>query len=937
MTATNTSSTPKKVTTSNLLKVAQTHLRFGLLDLALIVTVVLLIFTGHKIIFFHVIFFLLTLGAFYWKFGAFVLRACFWVAATTTVLLDSVVAGKIQAEELVEIPLLTLILILVFVIARQRERAEEALRNELDMLDTIMENTRTQLAYLDPQFNFVRVNSAYVQGCGHSEEELLGRNHFELFPNSENQAIFEGVRDAGQLVEFHARPFEFADQPERGITYWDWTLAPVTNEDGRVLGLVLSLLDVTERVRAEVGLRQALDESRQRQAEVSALLEGARVVLAYPEFEVAARSIFDACKHLTGATAGYVALLTKDGTRNQVLFLDSGGAACTADPTLPMPIRGLRQEVYRTGKTIYENDFPKSEWRMLLPEGHAELGNVLFAPLMVKGIMVGLLGLANKPGGFTENDVRMASAFGDLAAIALFNSRTLESLQNGEERFRSVAQTAGEAIITIDSQGKIVFWNKAATAMFGFGPEEAIDQPLTSIMPERFHAYYRNGMERIVSTGKSQILGKPVEMLGLRKDGCEFPIELSMSTWKIREEVFFTGIIHDITERKRAEEALRRANEELEERVAERTAELTRVNAELMHEIGQRKQTEKTLRESEERYRRLVELAFEAIAIHSRGKFVYVNPPAVKLLGGVSSPELIGKPIRDFIHPDDWDMVQTRVQQVGQEGKGVPLVEEKFIRLDGTVVDVEVASVPISYQGQPAVQTVIHDISARRRAEAERERERARIARNLHDSLGHNLGYLHLKLDQLAGSDALGEMTGLRGELAQMREVANAAYETVRGMLAASLPSYSSDLAAALLVQARSVGQRGGFQVQLTSEGQPRTLPPIVQQQLLYLFQEALINVEKHANAHQVDISLVWSEDALTITLSDDGCGFETGTPRRDTHFGLAIMQERAQEISGQLSITSYPDIGTELTLRLPLAPASQSSARRDLRENRDL
>lgn len=905
--------------------------------MALIVTVVLLIFTGHKIIFFHVIFFLLTLGAFYWKFGAFVLRACFWVAATTTVLLDSVVAGKIQAEELVEIPLLTLILILVFVIARQRERAEEALRNELDMLDTIMENTRTQLAYLDPQFNFVRVNSAYVQGCGHSEEELLGRNHFELFPNSENQAIFEGVRDAGQLVEFHARPFEFADQPERGITYWDWTLAPVTNEDGRVLGLVLSLLDVTERVRAEVGLRQALDESRQRQAEVSALLEGARVVLAYPEFEVAARSIFDACKHLTGATAGYVALLTKDGTRNQVLFLDSGGAACTADPTLPMPIRGLRQEVYRTGKTIYENDFPKSEWRMLLPEGHAELGNVLFAPLMVKGIMVGLLGLANKPGGFTENDVRMASAFGDLAAIALFNSRTLESLQNGEERFRSVAQTAGEAIITIDSQGKIVFWNKAATAMFGFGPEEAIDQPLTSIMPERFHAYYRNGMERIVSTGKSQILGKPVEMLGLRKDGCEFPIELSMSTWKIREEVFFTGIIHDITERKRAEEALRRANEELEERVAERTAELTRVNAELMHEIGQRKQTEKTLRESEERYRRLVELAFEAIAIHSRGKFVYVNPPAVKLLGGVSSPELIGKPIRDFIHPDDWDMVQTRVQQVGQEGKGVPLVEEKFIRLDGTVVDVEVASVPISYQGQPAVQTVIHDISARRRAEAERERERARIARNLHDSLGHNLGYLHLKLDQLAGSDALGEMTGLRGELAQMREVANAAYETVRGMLAASLPSYSSDLAAALLVQARSVGQRGGFQVQLTSEGQPRTLPPIVQQQLLYLFQEALINVEKHANAHQVDISLVWSEDALTITLSDDGCGFETGTPRRDTHFGLAIMQERAQEISGQLSITSYPDIGTELTLRLPLAPASQSSARRDLRENRDL
>ncbi len=270
-------------------------------------------------------------------------------------------------------------------------------------------------------------------------------------------------------------------------------------------------------------------------------------------------------------------------------------------------------------------------------------------------------------------------------------------------------------------------------------------------------------------------------------------------------------------------------------------------------------------------------------------------------------------------------MVQRRVQQVGEEGKGVPLVEEMLVRLDGTSVDVEVASVPITYQGRPAVQSVVHDISARRRAETERERERARLARDLHDSLGHSLGYLHLKLDALAGARALSENLEVRRELAQMRDVTNEAYEVVRGMLAASLPHTSTDLATALLVQARSVGQRGKFKVQVTSEGQPRTLSPIVQQQLLYLFQEALVNVEKHAYARQVDINVEWGEDTLTISFSDDGKGFDPDDIRADGHFGLAIMQERAQEINGQLTLSSCPDSGTELVLRLPLDTASQS------------
>ena len=79
-----------------------------------------------------------------------------------------------------------------------------------------------QVAYLDAEFNFITANRAYVNGCGKSKEELIGNNHFVLFPNEENQKIFKMVKESGKGIEYHAKPFTFADQPERGVTYWDW-------------------------------------------------------------------------------------------------------------------------------------------------------------------------------------------------------------------------------------------------------------------------------------------------------------------------------------------------------------------------------------------------------------------------------------------------------------------------------------------------------------------------------------------------------------------------------------------------------------------------------------------------------------------------------------------------------------------------------------------
>lgn len=134
------------------------------------------------------------------------------------------------------------------------------------LLQIIMENTAAHLAYLDPEFNYLRVNAAYAGGTGHRVEEMIGRNHFDLFPQSKNRPVFEQARDTGEAVEFWAMPVDFPEQPERGMTYWDWSLVPVKDEQGDLQGLVLSSTEVTERVQVREE-RERLQRELQRYAE----------------------------------------------------------------------------------------------------------------------------------------------------------------------------------------------------------------------------------------------------------------------------------------------------------------------------------------------------------------------------------------------------------------------------------------------------------------------------------------------------------------------------------------------------------------------------------------------------------------------------------------------------------------------------------------------
>jgi len=169
--------------------------------------------------------------------------------------------------------------------------------------------------------------------------------------------------------------------------------------------------------------------SRRREEEIAVLLKASKAVLESRPFAETARIIFDHAREITGATSGYIALMTPDGRENEVLFLEAGGLECTVDPELPMPIRGLRADAYRSAKPVCSNNFFESEWYKYLPDGHVELRNVMFAPLVIGGRVRGELGLANKPEDFTRRDEEMAGALGEFAAIALRNARNLDKIQ----------------------------------------------------------------------------------------------------------------------------------------------------------------------------------------------------------------------------------------------------------------------------------------------------------------------------------------------------------------------------------------------------------------------------------------------------------------------------------------------------------------------------
>ena len=147
-------------------------------------------------------------------------------------------------------------------------------------------------------------------------------------------------------------------------------------------------------------------------------------------------------------------------------------------------------------------------------------------------------------------------------------------LQDSEKRFSCLVESASDAILSVDRHGNITLWNRAAEIVFGYTADEVVGKPFVLLVPERFIEDSKKSMEQMNSIDKSYFVGKTFEHPGLRKDGSEFPAELSYAVCETREGLFLTTIMRDITERKRVEKVLKEAKRGLEQRVEERTVEL---------------------------------------------------------------------------------------------------------------------------------------------------------------------------------------------------------------------------------------------------------------------------------------------------------------------------------------------------------------------------
>lgn len=201
--------------------------------------------------------------------------------------------------------------------------------------------------------------------------------------------------------------------------------------------------------------------------------------------------------------------------------------------------------------------------------------------------------------------------------------------------------------------------------------------------------------------------------------------------------------------------------------------------------------------------------------------------------------------------------------------------------------------------------------------------ERREIAQMLHNSLAHQVGYLHLSLEQLAGDDRVQAWADIADEIQHMRDVSGEAYDRIRDTLAFLRSQEQADLTGAIAELVRTAAREAGLEVVVTSQGEPRPLPPQMSHKVFRLMQEGVNNAVKHARARRAELQLGWQSDGLELCVADDGVGFAPAAVAPDGHYGLAMLRETVNDLGGRLQIESAPGRGTRLVFTVPLTASA--------------
>ncbi len=287
----------------------------------------------------------------------------------------------------------------------------------------------------DNKFVYVSPTVYYLRG--YTAEEVKSMPFRDAVTEKSAKDIEDLIKESlPDFLENPNNPHRFlgiVEQPHKNgsIVTTETSTFYRINKQNKHIEVVGVSRDITERIEQEKIIKD-------RNREIELLLNGSRLILESKDFLTTAQQIFEYSREVTGAKAGYVALLNENGEENDIAYLEPGEQPCNVNSELKMPIRGLREEVYKTGETIFDNNYDKSPYLKFMPDGHIPLKNVMFAPIKKGTQTIGLLGLGEKDSDFNENDAKIATSFAKLISIVLLNSKNLEALKNREQQLEKL-------------------------------------------------------------------------------------------------------------------------------------------------------------------------------------------------------------------------------------------------------------------------------------------------------------------------------------------------------------------------------------------------------------------------------------------------------------------------------------------------------------------
>ncbi len=504
-------------------------------------------------------------------------------------------------------------------------------------------------------------------------------------------------------------------------------------------------------------------------------------------------------------------------------------------------------------------------------------------------------------------------------------------LEQREQRYRSLLDHNLDAVFRTGEDGLLEEVNEGCTRLSGYSREELLGMPLMEIcIPEH--------RQMALAKFTEVLEGRSAELLVTirRKDGqCAEVYTTGGPIVVDGQPVGAFGIARDVTQARQAEAEIRRLNEQLEQRVAERTASLEAANIALQAEVSERQRIERELRASESKYRSIVENTHDVIMLtRSDGTITYISPAAREVLG-YEPEEMVGTHA-SITHPQDMDRIR-QVQKLALQGQAGCDVEYRIVTKSGETKWISHSWAMTVNDPHRMVVSVLRDITEHKRAEAQieqhekqlramaselvlaGERERRRIATDLHDDLGQKLAVAKLRLTMLARHVGRANM---QEQLKDVCQIIEEALQSSRSLTFQICPPALYDLgfvpAAEWLTEDM---QRFGIKVRLEDDEACKPMDERVRVVLFQCLRELLINVAKHAEVKSAVVEIRRLNGMVQVVVEDMGKGFNPVKVAGSAGggFGLFSIQERLGYVGGTMAIHSAPGEGTTVTLRVPV------------------